>query len=322
VSCAELTKRIKASKSKDCTLQFDADRDALLVNGGCVEHVLRTLDAAEFPVVPDQAVGDVLRVRTDELKAACHIAQIAVAKEPSRYAIDGVLLESDGHAIWLVATDGRRLVEIELEPCACQFTGQVILPGRLTALITRLADPKRDPELAVYVQPQPDSEGTSQPARLFVAGCDWLVSTIAVDGMFPKYQDYIPKTGKRFIVDRQRLLATLDEVALATDFDCKAVCVELSAKQVHIAAASHANGTARGTVPADCPNASSRTIRTGFNALLLQDAVKSLTAERMVIDLQPNQRSKVTGNPIQQPALFYGEHEPRVRWLIMPVSVD
>jgi DNA polymerase-3 subunit beta len=321
VSCTELTKRVKASKTSDCCMQLDAERNQLVVNGGSVEHVLHTLDAAEFPFVLQQGTGQALRVSTQELKAACRVALIAVAKEVSRYALNGVLLESDGQGTRLVATDGRRLVLVELEKCESAYTGQAILPGRFVSLIGRIADPKEAEFTALHVESQPDPKDSSRPAKLFAAGPGWLLSTSALEGRFPCYRDVLPRSGQRFVVDREVLLAALDEVALATDFERKAITVELGPERVGLCASSAGNSTATGSVPATSPNASPRRIRTGFNARLLVDAVKSLGGESMVIDVQPNQRSKTHGDIIQKPALFYAEHAANVRWLIMPVHV-
>jgi DNA polymerase III sliding clamp (beta) subunit (PCNA family) len=111
-------------------------------------------------------------------------------------------------------------------------------------------------------------------------------------------------------------------VALATDLDRKGVVLELAAEQIGLSAYSAGNGSANGTVPVLATSASSRKIRTAFDARLLGDAVKSLKCSRLVIDVSPNQRSKTGGAIIQRPALFYAEEAPNVRWVIMPVNID
>ncbi len=65
------------------------------INGGRVEHALQTYDPAESPLAPSQLEGDSIEVDGAELVHAVKVTSHAVAKEPSRYAINGILLESN-----------------------------------------------------------------------------------------------------------------------------------------------------------------------------------------------------------------------------------
>ena len=60
-----------------------------------VEHALQTYDPAEFPLVPSQLEGDSIEIDAAELVRAVKVTTHAAAKEPSRYAINGILLESN-----------------------------------------------------------------------------------------------------------------------------------------------------------------------------------------------------------------------------------
>ena len=91
VPLAELIRRLKASKHPTCSLSLSDDGQHLVINGGRVEHALQTFDPADFPVVPSQLNGDSIEVDAAELVHAVKVASHAVAKEPSRYAIDGIL---------------------------------------------------------------------------------------------------------------------------------------------------------------------------------------------------------------------------------------
>jgi len=94
VPLGELSRRLKASKHRTCSLLLSDDGERLLINGGRVEHALQTYDPAGFPVAPSQLEGDSIEVDAAELVHAVKVTSHAVAKEPSRYAINGILLES------------------------------------------------------------------------------------------------------------------------------------------------------------------------------------------------------------------------------------
>jgi hypothetical protein len=172
VSCAGLIRRLKASKCHSCSLRVDDER--LIVNGGRVEHALVTSDVGDFPVVPDMAVGDSIEVNAAEFCHAVKVASVAVAREPSRYAINGILLESNNSGTRLVATDGRRLVMVELRD-AGQLDDQLILPQRFCRLIEKFTGKDTD-YLVLSTQREHNDKGEPLPARLFAAGPDWLIS--------------------------------------------------------------------------------------------------------------------------------------------------
>jgi DNA polymerase-3 subunit beta len=130
VPFAELSRRLKASKQATCALSLSANGEQFLINGGRVAHTLHTLPVDDFPPVNDAYVGETVSIDAAELVGALRIANLAVAKETSRYAIDGVVLESDQKGTRLVATDGRRLVvgglargRVRISPAASSCPG-------------------------------------------------------------------------------------------------------------------------------------------------------------------------------------------------------
>lgn len=105
VPLAELSRRLKASKQATCGIRLTPDGEEFLIGGGRVQHALRTLLVVDFPPVPSAYVGRTVTVDAAELCAGLQVAGLAVAKEATRYAIDGVLLECDDQGTRLVATD-------------------------------------------------------------------------------------------------------------------------------------------------------------------------------------------------------------------------
>jgi DNA polymerase-3 subunit beta len=320
VPFAELTRRLKASKHATCTLSLSAKGEQLRVNGGRVEHALQTLSVGDFPPVSDAHTGQAVSIDAAELCAGLRVTGLAVAKDTSRYAINGVLLESDDKGTRLVATDGRRLVIVGLHTVESEFAGRVILPGRMVQLIDKLTDKHTDC-LVVSVARQKAASGEDVPGHLFAAGPDWLLSTYEPEGRFPLYQDVMPRSHSRFAVEREALVESLSEVALATSDDSKMVSLDLSPQQVRLSAASAGVGESSAALPAKFLGGGDAVIHTAFNPVYLLDALKSLTGDTVVIDIDQNGYGcdrKVFGKP----AIVYAEHEPDTRWIVMPVNAD
>jgi DNA polymerase-3 subunit beta len=318
----DLLGRVKSSKAASCSLCFDEDRSALVVNGGRVEHIVNTRDVAQYPPIASEPSGHTITIPAGSLRSALKTCVGAAAKENTRYAINGVLLESGTLGTRLVATDGRRMAVVELEHVETVFRGSVILTRQMITLTRQLTDAKNDAFITFHIAQQSKHNDDRQPARITITGSGWTLAGTAHEGTFPNYRDVLPKPGKRFVVDRDQLLATLSEVGLATDLDRNGVVFEMTREQITMSAQSAGNGSASGAVPVLTTNATSRKIRTGFDPRLLGDAIKSLKCARVVCDMQPNRRSKLDGSIIQQPGMFHAEDSPQIRWVVMPVTID
>jgi DNA polymerase-3 subunit beta len=310
VPCADLIARLKAGKSDTCTLALSPDGHHLLINGGRVEHALNTYDPAEFPVVASELAGDSIEVNAAELSHGLKVASVAVAREPSRYAIDGMLLESSDKGTRLVATDGRRMVIVNLRD-AGQLDGQAILPSGLCRLIEKFTTKDTD-YVALAVQREQAETKESPPARIYAAGPDWIVSGYECEGSFPVYRDVIPKSHSRFAVDGAELLETLSEVAQTATLDSRMIRLDLGAEALSLSAEAASIGRSEARLQAEFLGGGDAEIHTAFNPTYLLQAVKTLREDRVVIDVDQNGFG-TDGSVSAKPALLYSRHDPRIR---------
>ena len=321
VSGPELTRRLKAGRAGICTLQLDNKSQTLTVNGGRVEHTICTMDLAEFPPVPDRAEGQSVTVEGLAFRNALATALVGVAREASRYAINGLLLESDDDGLRLVATDGRRLVTVELEHADREFNGQVILTARQALLVSKFIDRKSHDCVRVSVKEHPEKDGERQPSEICVVGGHWLLRATELDGQFPKYGDVVPESQSQFVVGRKAFSETLCEVSLATSDDAQGVAMELKPDSVVLSARTPGAAASSGSVAATFAGGGDDHIITGFHPALLMDAVRTLPGTRIVVDVGQNLFDRV-GNAVRgRPALLYSPENPHVRWLIMPINI-
>ncbi|MBU0717762.1 MAG: hypothetical protein KJ749_05885, partial [Planctomycetes bacterium] len=79
------------------------------------------------PPVPNRWQDEQIVAIAAELHDALAVTSCAMARDATRYAITGVLLESDSTGVRLVATDGRRLVSADLQQVDTKFQGRVIV---------------------------------------------------------------------------------------------------------------------------------------------------------------------------------------------------
>jgi DNA polymerase III sliding clamp (beta) subunit (PCNA family) len=171
VRCQELLRRVKTGKAETCELSYDGD--VLIVNGGIVHHQLRTQDPKEYPPLRFQQDGHRLGIQMSRFREALKTALVGIAKESTRYAINGVLLEVNKGAR-LVATDGRRLVSRELlPPLETDAEFSVILTSRFCKMLTRLTDTRNEEEvLWLWVKANANEKGEKTPSDVWAVGPD------------------------------------------------------------------------------------------------------------------------------------------------------
>ena len=320
VPCDALFRRVKASKDELSTIRLADNGRSLVFNGGPVDHKIHTLDPADFPAVPNGPLGLFIRFDAERFGSALATALVATAAEASRYSLNAVRLEADAKGTRFVAIDGRRLVVCDLHTEDCRFRGEVNLPKPLANLAVRLIDARSDEPVVLLVRENPDKNGEPQPADLFVRGPDWMLSSKAAEGTFPKYHDVIPKSASRFVVDRRQLLDTLDAVAVSAGDDHRSVMLDLNTDAIKLSAASPEVGESSAEVPAVFQGGGDRRIITALNPAYFRDALRTLTGDQVVIDVQQNGFSPNDKSVSGKPVVMYDADSPTTSWVVMSIN--
>jgi DNA polymerase-3 subunit beta len=163
----------------------------------------------------------------------------AAAKEETRYAINGVLLDAAAGCVRMVATDGRRLA-ISYENTDTKAEFKVVVPLRALATLSRAL-----------------TEGSKEPLRIevgdkqivFTTGKALLVSQL-LETRFPDYEGVLPKSADTTIeMSRPALEGALRRAAILCAAELRMVRFEVGEKSLRMTAESSARG--RADVPID-----------------------------------------------------------------------
>lgn len=209
VSAERLSGIVRETRDSD-TLEIATEKDSIIVRGDGSRFKVFGYDPGEFPSVAEFNETEDFQVGATELSGMISRTLFATAKGHSQYAISGVLWETSGKKLKLIATDGHRLALAKgaLQDAAASDISAIV-PAKLMSLITRIAGDSHE-MLAVKID---ENQILVRTARAV------LVSSL-VQGNFPKYKDVIPKqhTYKASIITaelehrmRQAALLTNDE---------------------------------------------------------------------------------------------------------------
>ncbi|MEE9542781.1 MAG: DNA polymerase III subunit beta [Thermodesulfobacteriota bacterium] len=259
---------IKELPDENVTVSL-GDADKVSVKGGRAKFKIPGLDAKEFPAFPATDENKLTEIETDNLKEMIDKTLFATSTDETRYNINGVLFESDGKNMKMVATDGHRLALIEGkgEEIGGHEKG-VILPRKGITEIRKLLEDKNDPLLIGFTA-----------KNITVKKGTVVMNLRLIEGEFPDYNQVIPKdSDKELIVDKATLLASLKRVSILSAEKIKGVKFAISKGKLVLSSSTPENGDATEEVDIDYKGEG---LEIAFNARYFMDVLEILDVEKI-----------------------------------------
>ncbi len=276
------------NESNDPTLTIEMEHEAAHIRGQDSHFKVFGYPPADFPAVMPFSGDSDFEIAAATLRQLIEQTQYATARENTRYAINGVLLEREGNKLCVVATDGHRLALARgpYEPTGDESGGSAIIPPKALNMLMSLLD---DPEQAVRVR-------IADSQIIFGTDNATLWSNL-VEGNFPPYKDVIPKDA-----DRKATLATdalhsaVRRAAVLTNEESKGVRFAFQPDGLTLSSRAPEMGEAE--IKVDLPKFDGEPIEIGFNPGYLLDALKVTHAEHVTMDLRaPNKPGVLRSGP-------------------------
>jgi DNA polymerase-3 subunit beta len=287
-------------ESADEVLSMQTVDSNFHIRGADSHFSVYTQPPAQFPQLPEFDGEPHIEAALQLLQEAISMTLFAVARESSRYAINGVLWEITGKKLSLVATDGRRLAKCRLALTTAQAkelpADRFIVPGKAMALLQKLPAGEKE-TLALRVT-----------GNRIVARCGGVViSSNLVEGSFPKYDDIIPTDcDKKLTLATDAVLSAVRRAALLTSEESKGIKLRLSENSLQFSAKALETGDAQIDMSVQYSGAA---IEIGFNPQFLLEPLRVLKQEQFELELgQPDRPGIIKGGP-------------NFLYLIMPINL-
>ncbi|MBN2562378.1 MAG: DNA polymerase III subunit beta [Phycisphaerae bacterium] len=285
-------------ESLDETMAFEATEDILHIRGADSHFQIVGQSVREFPPVPDSEGEPHLTVKVGALRRAVERTLFAAARENTRYAINGVLWEQKGKRLHLVATDGRRLAVsgAALEKPSEKEDLQAIVPTKPLVLLSRLHMDANE-VLSVWI---------SSNQVVMRSECA-TISSVLVEGHFPKYEDVIPRDQDKMItLNTADFFSAVKRAALLANAESKGIRLNLDREALVLSSRTPEQGEATVRVKVDY---NGEDIQIGFNPEFLADGLK-VCEETVTLELKESSKPGV----IKSGSDF--------KYVVMPVSLS
>ena len=251
--------------------------ERLQLRAGKSRFTLSTLPAAEFPVIEEMNVQQVLDIPQADLKRLLDKTHFAMAQQDVRYYLNGMLLETDGKMLRTVATDGHRLALCEMELATKGKGQQIIIPRKGVLELQRLLGNEGTVSLTI---------GTNH-IRVQIA--DIRFTSKLIDGRFPEYGRVIPANPPRSVVaDREILRSALHRTAILSNEKYRGIRLALKDGSMTIQAHNPEQEEAEEEIEIQY---SGDELEVGFNVNYLLDAIAAIDGAQAEIGLTDSNSS-------------------------------
>ena len=195
---------VRAVPDDKATIEIKVSESVMQVKAGRSRFKLPTLDAKDYPrMIPEQT--ERVSVTMDSARLASMVDDIALSMAVAdiRIFMNGALFRIDEQGLWIVSTDGNRLVVAhEPIPSLASITPREVIVPRKTVLLAKKLLGSGQVKLTI---------GASDFQLTLPDGTVLLGKSIA--GAFPDWKRVIPNTAFEFSVSTERLSDSLTMVA-------------------------------------------------------------------------------------------------------------
>ena len=218
----------------DPTVTLESTEQRCRIESGGGSFVLLGEDPQQFPDEVQIKSGKRLDIPSGSMLRMIQETVFAAAREETRYAINGVLLDAAAGCVRMVATDGRRLA-ISYENVESQVEFKVVVPLRaLNTLARALGEGSKD-TLRIDV-------GDKQ--IVFHTGKMQLVSQL-LETRFPDYEGVLPKSADTTVeIQKAVLESALRRAAILCAAELRMVRFEVGEQSLRMTAESSSRGRA------------------------------------------------------------------------------
>ncbi len=208
VAAGKLASIIGALNAKD-PVSLEFEKDTLTVSSGRRVYKLKTLPAADYPILKTNPWHTDLTVEARALRYLLTMTSFAMANQDVRYFLNGVLLVVDHRAVRAVATDTHRLAccDLALEEDSGKNI-EAILPRKTVRELIRILPEDETPVKLHFSDTQVCFEFD-----------DVLFMSKLVEGKFPDYRRVIPSKDSNphlITLNREELIGSLRRVNIMT----------------------------------------------------------------------------------------------------------
>ncbi|HOP06331.1 MAG TPA: DNA polymerase III subunit beta [candidate division Zixibacteria bacterium] len=295
-----LSEIIKEIPESEITVEVNGSRMEIKIPNG--SYKIGTVAADDFPKLPAVNTKREIKIAGNELVQMITKSTFACSDDETRPALNGILWQTKGDKMQMVATDGHRLAKAAVENTKLRGLNEdVIIPPKVLNLIPKLVD---DPKTEV---------GIIFGENNIVFNMEEVILTSRlIEGPYPNFEQVIPKANdKKLQVSKAELSGAVRRVSILSNalthqvkFTLKNGSLTLSTTNADM------GGEGKETIECDYRGDD---IEMGYNANYITDILGKMDGDDVIFELS---------TPVAA-GVVYGAEVPKDDFLclIMPLRL-
>jgi len=235
---------------------------------------LSGIPADEYPKLPSANLAKEIKISSGDLQKMVKKTIFAVSTDETRPALNGILWQTSGKQMQMVATDGHRLARMSLKNTKLKGLHEdIIIPPKVLILLTKLMVDE-DKEIGIIF---------GENNIIFNLGETVLASRL-IEGPYPNFEQVIPKeSDKKLMVNKEFLTGAVRRMSILANTLTHQVKFALKKDNLELSSANFdLGGEAKESLPCDYVG---EPVDIGYNASYVLDILKQIDGDEVVFEL-------------------------------------
>ncbi len=274
---------IRELPESEITVEVSGNRVELKVPNG--SYKIAAVPPEDFPKLPVINTKKEIKISIDSLKEMVRKTTFACSDDETRPALNGVLWQTKGDRMQMVATDGHRLAKMASDnPTLKGMYDDVIVPPKVLNLIPKLAEEELQQAGIIF----------GENNIIFNLG-DIILTSRLLDGPYPNFDQVIPvDNDKKLTISRDELAGAVRRVSILSNALTHQVKFSLRESTLTLST-TNADVGGEGKEVLNC-SYSGDPIELGYNANYVTEVLSKIDNEDVVFELSSNVSAGVVYN--------------------------
>jgi len=263
---------VKEMPESEISFESTGNRVELKIPNGT--YKIAALSPDDFPKLPAVNTKKEIRIGGEDLVTMIRKTTFACSDDETRPALNGVLWQTKGDRMQMVATDGHRLAKIAVANKRLKgLHDDVIIPPKVLNLIPRFVVNESSDVGVIF----------GDNNIIFNMG-DVVLTSRLIDGPYPNFEQVIPsQSDKKVIISKGELAGAVKRVSILSN--ALTHQVKFSVKDSHLTLSStNADVGGEGKEELKC-DYKGEPIDMGYNANYVTEIVNRIESEDIIFEL-------------------------------------
>ena len=275
---------IKELPESDISFEATTQRVEIKIPNG--SYKIASVAPDEFPKLPAVNTKKEIKISGNDFSKMILKTTFACSDDETRPALNGVLWQTKGDKMLMVATDGHRLAKMSVENKMLKgLYDDVIIPPKVLNLIPKFVT-ESNKEIGIIF---------GENNIIFNLG-DIILTSRLIDGPYPNFDQVIPsESDKKLTVAKDDLSHSVKRVSILSNALTHQVKFSLKSGSLTLST-TNADVGGEGKEVLEC-DFSGEPVELGYNAIYVNDILNKMDGEEVIFELSSSVSAGIIYTP-------------------------